>query len=385
MFINIKLMWRSNCLNPRVSDDDKDSKTEAPSAKRLSEAHAKGQFARAPELTLAFTLSAAIATLGLAAHEAADKVARLAVTVFSRLGELRLQGDEVPAVGVMAITTFVSVALPVVLATAFVVILAGGIQSGFQLTPEAMQLNFDRFNPIAGLARMFSRKIWVTASLDLLKVVAVFACLAAATSTIFGDALFSAPVETVYLANFMQTSALSLLWRSLGAIAVIAALSYAYELYQANQQLMMSRQDVKDERSQTDGNPLMKAAMRRMARRLLQKTMMEAVPTADVIVANPTHFAVALRYEKGTDAAPAIVAKGENRHALRIKALGAQHGVPIVENRAVARLLYATGNVGQPIPQDMFEAVAEILAFVYRTYRYYYFTLPSRRAAAVAL
>ena len=130
------------------------------------------------------------------------------------------------------------------------------------------------------------------------------------------------------------------------------------------------------------GNPLVKAAMRRFARRLLQKQMMDAVPTADVIVANPTHFAVALRYERGTDAAPVIVAKGENRHALRIKELGAQHGVPIVENRPVARLLYATGKVGEPIPQDMFEAVAEILAFVYRTYRYYYFTLPSRRAAA---
>jgi flagellar biosynthetic protein FlhB len=233
------------------------------------------------------------------------------------------------------------------------------------------------------LARIFSGKIWVTASLDLLKVVAVFGCLAAATSKIFTDVIFSAPVETLYLANFMHTSAMSLMWRFLGAIAVIAAFSYAYELYKANQELMMSRQEVKDERSQSDGNPLVKAAMRRLARRLLQKQMMDAVPTADVIVANPTHFAVALRYERGSDAAPVIVAKGEDRNALRIKELAAQHGVPIVENRPVARLLYATGKVGQPIPQEMFEAVAEILAFVYRTYRYYYFTLPSRRAAAL--
>jgi flagellar biosynthetic protein FlhB len=367
-----------------LSAEEQDSKTEAPSAKRLSEAHSKGQFARAPELTLVFTLAAALFTFGLAAREASDKMMRLAVVIFGRLGELRVQGDEVPAVAELAMTTFVSIALPVVLATALAAILAGGVQSGFQLTPEAMQPNFERFNPIAGLGRIFGKKIWVTAALDLLKVIAVFACLAAATSKIFSDVIFSAPVELLYLANFLHTSAMSLMWRFLGAIAVIAAMSYAYELYQSNQELMMSRQEVKDEHKQSDGNPLVKAAMRRFARRLLQKQMMDAVPTADVIVANPTHFAVALRYERGTDAAPVIVAKGENRHALRIKELGALHGVPIVENRPVARLLYATGKVGEPIPQDMFEAVAEILAFVYRTYRYYYFTLPSRRAAALS-
>jgi len=367
-----------------VSAEDQDSKTEAPSAKRLAEALSKGQFARAPELTLAFTLGAALFSLGLAAREAADKVTQLALAIFGHLGELRVQGDEVPPVAVLAMTTFVSIALPVVLATAFAAILAGGIQSGFQLTPEALSFNFDRFDPIAGLGRIFSGKVLVTASLDLLKVLAVFACLAAAAAKIFTDIIFSAPVETLYLANFMHTTAMSLMWRFLGAIAVIAALSYAYELYKANQELMMSRQELKDERSQTDGNPLVKAAMRRLARRLLQKKMLDAVPTADVIVANPTHFAVALRYERGADAAPVIVAKGEDRHALKIKELAALHGVPIVENRPVARLLYATGKVGQPIPQDMFEAVAEILAFVYRTYRYYYFTLPSRRAAAVS-
>jgi len=367
-----------------VSAEDQDSKTEAPSAKRLAEALSKGQFARAPELTLVFTLGAALFSLGLAAREAADKIAQLSIAIFGRLGELRVQGDEVPPVAVLAMTTFVSIALPVVLATAFAAILAGGMQSGFQLTPEAMAFNFDRFDPIAGLGRIFSGKVLVTASLDLLKVLAVFACLAAAASKIFTDIIFSAPVETLYLANFMHSTAMSLMWRFLGAIAVIAALSYAYELYKANQELMMSRQELKDERSQTDGNPLVKAAMRRLARRLLQKKMMDAVPTADVIVANPTHFAIALRYERGADMAPVIVAKGEDRHALRIKELAAQHGVPIVENRPVARLLYATGKVGQPIPQDMFEAVAEILAFVYRTYRYYYFTLPSRRAAAVS-
>jgi flagellar biosynthesis protein FlhB len=248
-----------------------------------------------------------------------------------------------------------------------------------------MEPNLGRLNPVAGLQRLFSGRIWSTAALDVLKVSAVFACLAFAGSTIFNDVIFSAPVEPLYLGHFLRESALSLILRFLGALVIIGGLSYAYEFYKARRELMMSRQDLKDERAQTDGNPLVKAAMRRMARRLLQKQMMDAVPTADVVVANPTHFAVALRYDRGTDAAPVVVAKGEDRQAIRIKELAALHGVPMVENRPVARLLYASGRVGEVIPREMFEAVAEILAFVYRTYRYYYFTLPTRRAARSSL
>ena len=367
-----------------MSDQDQDSKTEAPSAKRLSEARSRGQFARSSELTLALTLLAALFAVGLALKEAAVKVSVLAVTVFGQLGQLHLQGQELPPVVILALSTFASIALPLVFATGLAAILAGGIQSGFQLTPEAMALNFSRFDPMAGLARIFSSKIAINGTKDLLKVIAIFGCLAAAGAKIFSDPIFSAPVGSLYLAHFLQESAMALMWRFLGAISVIAALSYSYELYRSHQDLKMTRQEVKEERISADGNPQVKAAFRRLSRRLLQRQMLASIPTADVIIANPTHFAVALRYDRGTDSAPVIVAKGENRLALRIKELGLLHGVPTVENKAVARFLYATGKVGQPIPQDMFEAVAEILAFVYRTYRYYYFSLPSRRAAAQA-
>lgn len=365
--------------------EDRDSKTEAPSAKRLAEAQAKGQFARAPEITLAFVLTAAVFSIGLAANDAARRICHLATETFARLGEVKQHSDGVPDTVWLSASTFTAIACPVVLVSAVAAILAGGMQSGFQLTPGAMEPNLGRLNPVAGLQRLFSGRIWSTAALDVLKVSAVFACLAFAGSTIFNDVIFSAPVEPLYLGHFLRESALSLILRFLGALVIIGGLSYAYEFYKARRELMMSRQDLKDERAQTDGNPLVKAAMRRMARRLLQKQMMDAVPTADVVVANPTHFAVALRYDRGTDAAPVVVAKGEDRQAIRIKELAALHGVPMVENRPVARLLYASGRVGEVIPREMFEAVAEILAFVYRTYRYYYFTLPTRRAARSSL
>jgi len=142
---------------------------------------------------------------------------------------------------------------------------------------------------------------------------------------------------------------------------------------------MMTRQEVKEERKQAEGDAHTKAAMRRMARRLIQKQMLSAVKTADVVLTNPTHYAVALKYERGTDQAPVVLAKGENRFAQRIKALAAEHGVPVVENKPVARLLFAMGKVGEAIPSELYQAVAEILAVVYRTHRYYFHRLKTRR------
>jgi flagellar biosynthetic protein FlhB len=146
----------------------------------------------------------------------------------------------------------------------------------------------------------------------------------------------------------------------------------------------MTKQEVKDEHKSTEGDGHTKAAMRRMARRLMQKQMLSAVQTADVVVTNPTHYAVALKYERGIDLAPVGWAMGGDRFALRSKARAAEHGVPTVENRPVARFLFATGKVGEPIPAELFQAVAEILAVVYRTHRYYFHCLKARRLAPAA-
>ena len=146
----------------------------------------------------------------------------------------------------------------------------------------------------------------------------------------------------------------------------------------------MTREEVKDERRNAEGDALVKNALRRMARRLEQKQMLSAVPTADVIVTNPTHYAVALKYERGRDQAPVVLAKGENQFARRIKALAAEHGVPTVENKPVARLLFAMGEVGATIPPQLYQAVAEILAVVYRTHRYYFHELKTRRLTRTA-
>jgi len=198
------------------------------------------------------------------------------------------------------------------------------------------------------------------------------------------DPLFHAPMEVAYLARFLSHATAQFLSWICGAMVIIATASFSYQHHKTEKDLRMTKQEVKDEMRQQEGDPMVKGHRRRLARRLMQRQMLEAVPNADVVVTNPTHFAVALKYERGKDAAPVVLAKGEGRFALRIKALAQENGVPTIENKPLARMLYKIGTVGEAVPAEVYQAVAAILAFVYRTHRYYFYTLRARRATAEA-
>ncbi len=363
-------------------EHDQEQKTEQPTEKHLTEAMEHGQFARSPELQLAFTLAAALAVFSLTAGSAAQELGALAVNTFSRLGGTDLTIDNAPAeLGSLAVGLG-RLLLPLLLACVAAALLAGGIQSGFQLTPKAFGVHWERLDAIAGFRKLWSKSTLAHCGLDVLKLLAVGAALYGAVKGVVNDPLFHAPVEAAYLGQFLHHAALAFLGRLLLAVGLIAAVSYAYEIFRTRRDLMMTRQELKDERRNQEGDALLKAVRRRLARRLLQKQMLSAVPTADVVITNPTHYAVALKYERATDAAPVVLAKGENRFARRIREIAAEHEVPMVENPPVARVLYALGRVGEAIPAELYQAVAEILALVYRTHRYYFFRLRARRAEA---
>jgi flagellar biosynthetic protein FlhB len=364
-----------------MGDHDQDSKTEAASEKKLSEAHERGQFAKAPELTVLFPLAAMLGVFVLTAKSAARDVAEYAVMMFSRFTVTQVHHDTVMTeIGDVMLTT-ARVALPFLFAIVGGILLAGGFQSGFRLTPEVVTFKLDGLNVVAGFGRIFSKTVLIKAGIDLLKLIAIGFALWLGARGLMMDPLFSAPVEAAYLGQFLSTATILFLTRLLFALGIVAAISYGYEKFKISRELMMTKEEVKEERKQAEGDAHTKAAMRRMGRRLIQKQMLAAVKTADVVVTNPTHFAVALKYERGKDQAPVILAKGENRFAQRIKALAAEHGVPTVENKPVARLLFAMGKVGESIPAELYSAVAGILAVVYRTHRYYFYSLKARRLA----
>ncbi len=367
-----------------MSDTDQDQKTEQPTGKRLAEAAERGQFARSAELGILFPLAAVLGVLVMTLPSVARDIAEYSISIFTRFAFTPVNIDTIPVQisGVMKVAAIALV--PVLIGCLVGVVLSGGLQSGFRISSKAVGFKPESLNPVTGFGRIFSKDAAIRAGIDLLKLGGIGATLYFGTRTLIYDPLFSAPVESAYLGQFLHNSTLLFLGRLLVALSVVAAISYAYEKYKTNRDMMMTKQEVKDEAKQSEGDGRTKSAMRRMARRLLQKQMLSAVPTADVIVTNPTHFAVALKYERGLDKAPVILAKGDNRMARRIKAIAAEHGVPMVENKPVARLLFALGKVGESIPAELYQAVAGILAVVYRTHRYYFHRLKARRLEALA-
>lgn len=365
-----------------MADHDQEQKTEQPTEKRLSEAHERGQFAKSHEITVLFAFAAFLAVLGFTAQAVSHDVAEYAAGMFTSFASTPIARDTVTVQLSEALLTTSRALAPLLLGVVGATLLAGGVQSGFRLSPKAVVFKLDGLDMAKGLGRIFSKSVFAKAGIDLLKLGAIGTALWLGARGLMFDPLFSAPVEAAYLGQFLHHATLLFLTRLVLALGIVAAVSYGYEKFKISRELMMTREEVKEEHRQAQGDMHMKSAMRRMARRLMQKQMLAAVKTADVVVTNPTHFAVALKYERGQDRAPIVLAKGENRFAQRIKALAAEHGVPTVENKPVARLLFAMGKVGETIPAELYQAVAQILAVVYRTHRYYFHRLKARRLEA---
>lgn len=368
----------------RMAETDQDQKTEQATEKKLSEAFDRGQFARSPELTVLMLLGAFVGVMGFTAKAASRDIADYAVGIFSRFGTIKVEQDSVVGQLSEAMLTSGRALMPMLLACVGAAVLSGGLQSGFRMSPNAISFKPENLDPMAGFGRIFNKSAYVKAGVDALKLTAIATALYLGARGLMLDPLFSTPVEAAYLGQFLQSSTLIFLSRLIFALGIVTAISYGYEKFKTSREMMMTRQEVKDEHKSAEGNMQAKSAMRRMARRLMQKQMLSAVATADVVVTNPTHFAVALKYERGKDKAPVILAKGENRFAQRIKALAAEHGVPTVENKPVARMLFAMGKVGETIPAELYQAVAGILAVVYRTHKYYFHRLKARRLESIA-
>ena len=367
-----------------MADIDQDQKTELPTEKKLSEAMDRGQFARSPELGALLLLCATLGAFGFTAKTASRDIAEYSVGIFTRFASTPVHSDTITVQLSEALFTGGRALAPILSACIVAALLSGGLQSGFRMSPEAIGFKPERLDPIAGFGRIFNKSAYVRSGVDILKLVSIGTALYLGVRGLMHDQLFSAPVEAAYLGQFLSHATVIFLSRLIFALGIVTAISYAYEKFKTSREMMMTRQEVKDEHKNAEGSTQAKAAMRRMARRLMQKQMLDAVATADVVVTNPTHFAIALKYERGKDAAPVILAKGENRFAQRIKALAAEHGVPTVENKPVARLLFAMGKVGETIPAELYQAVAGILAVVYRTHRYYFHRLKSRRLEPAA-
>ena len=215
----------------------------------------------------------------------------------------------------------------------------------------------------------------------VIKLAVVIALTYGQVMRVLEDPIFASTVNAARIADFLTQTATSITLRVTVALCVIASADYGYQFWRNRQDLMMTRDEVAEEQKNTEGNPQIKAAMRRRRQRQSQRKMLQEVPTADVVVTNPTHFAVALRYDRKAMKAPRVVAKGSRLNALRIKEIAKQHQVPVIENKPLARMLFKHARVGGEIPAQFYAAVAELLAYVYRVNRYRYYTEQNRSAS----
>jgi flagellar biosynthetic protein FlhB len=226
---------------------------------------------------------------------------------------------------------------------------------------------------VEGFSRIFSFRSAVPTGLSMIKIAIVGAVCWSAVRNILKDPIFFTVLGPSEIARFLCDSSFQVGTRVILVLGAIAGADYGYQFWRTNRDLMMTKEELKEEIKNTEGDPQIKARRRRR-RTKSQRQMLQDVPKADVVLTNPTHLAIALRYDRKTMKAPKIVAKGSRLNALRIREVAAQHQIPILENKPLARMLFKYGRVGSEIPAELYAAVAEVLAWVYRVNRFRYYS-----------
>lgn len=353
-----------------MADSDKSSRTEPATEKRKAEARKQGQVAISRDVGTAAILLASASFLAVTVPLAMQRLTEITRHGLSlSFDESFLKALTVERIHTIVVDTGVTTLTLILPLLGLIMVVGTGAslaQTGLIWRTNAFSLKWDRLNPIAGLGKLLSMRSIMELLKGLLKI-----------GIITGVGLFTARHDLLMVPTLMDYDlhaslqvAGKLVFKVsigvIGALAVIAGLDYLYQRYEWERDLRMTKEEIKEEHKAAEGDPLIRSRVRSAQRDLAKKRMMAAVKTADVVVTNPTHIAVALKYDATKAAAPFVVAKGAGFVAERIRELARHHGVAVVENKFVARTLYKLVDIGKEIPSNLYRAVAEILAFVYR-------------------
>ena len=339
-------------------------KTEEPTAKKRADAKKKGQVGKSQEINAAFVMMAGFVILYNLGGNALQEIMTYSSSIF---GHLVMETDEesVMQLFISIIIVLAKTSLPMMVFIMIIGLAINFFQVGLNFNTEAIGFKPDKLNPINGFGRIFSKRSLVELVKSIIKIVVI--------GFFIYDYMVAEILQMpklIFLELGEATDKISsvifmLAFKILGVFFVMAAADLYYQKWQTTQDLKMSKQDIKDEFKQTEGDPQIKGKIKSKQRQMAMARMMQEVPQADVIVTNPTHFAVAMSYKPGM-AAPIVVAKGQDHVAQRIKEIAREHKVPIVENKPLARALFAAVEIGDSIPQELYKVVAEVLAYVYK-------------------
>ena len=339
-------------------------KTEEPTAKKREDARKKGQVGKSQELNTAFVLLMGFFMLKILWDTIYLNIADYTKYILSHPTQT-VDTETVIQLFLGIVELLAKTSFPIMLAIMFIGLGINFFQVGLNFNTEAMEPKLDKLNPINGFGRIFSKRALVEMVKSIFKIIVIGAAL----YVVLVDHVLSSP-QFIFFG--LETSLgqiadiiFNMAFKICGLILVLGVLDLAYQKWQTTQDLKMTKQEVKDEFKQSEGDPQIKGKITQKQRQMAMARMMQEVPKADVIVTKPTHFAVALEYHKGM-VAPIVLAKGQDLVAQRIKEIAREAGVAIVENKPLARALFASTEIGDSVPQELYQAVAEVLAYVYR-------------------
>jgi flagellar biosynthetic protein FlhB len=343
-----------------------ENRTEKATPKKRQEARQKGQVARSVDANGAIVMMAAVIALSAFGPMMYQRMAEATVTILDLIKDPSVVDKK--NIGELFVTVgghAFAGAAPVVIVCAIAGVVANVLQIGFKPSPKALKADFKKLNPMNGFKQMFSPNTAVEGVKSILKISAVGLIVFIALFPQLDEmaALIGMPAQALF--PYLCELILHIAQRAALAYLAIAAADFFWQRYRFEKQLRMDKEEVKQEHKQQELPNEVKGAQRRRAMELARARMMDAVPTADVVVTNPTHFSVALKYDADKPA-PVVVAKGTDHLALRIRREAADHGVMVVPDPPLARALYASVDVGRMIPEEMFAAVAQLLAYVYK-------------------
>jgi flagellar biosynthetic protein FlhB len=341
-------------------------KTEKATPKKLSEARQKGQIARSSDLPGALILLAIFSSFMMLGGYYKKHVLGLFGNLFEDWLTMELTTENVMTLLLDVSVEILMFLLPIFAIAMLIGIIGNIMQFGFLLTGEPLKMKLEKVNPLKGFKQIFSMRTVVEGLKSILKllVIGIFVFMAIRKDWERILSLTTLPIEQIF--SYVAGLTMKIGLQVSAMLVVLAFADYFYQRYEHAKSLKMSKQDIKDEHKKTEGDPIIKGRIREKQRRMALQRMMQEVPKADVVITNPTHFAIALKYDASNMEAPTIIAKGMDHVALRIKEIAKENGVITMENKPLARALYERAEIGDVIPGDLFQAVAEVLAYVYK-------------------
>ncbi|MFA6107333.1 MAG: flagellar biosynthesis protein FlhB [Candidatus Latescibacterota bacterium] len=352
-----------------MAEESFQEKTEQATPRRREEARRKGQVARSNELSSVAILAVGLLALSWLGASMLRQMAAFTVDVLTNGLTQQLDLLSLPALAVDWATRGALIAAPMVVLLSVAALGVNYAQVGVLFAGEPLTPKFNRIDPLAGAQRLLSSRGLVELAKSLFKVGAVTYLTWLTITAELGNFVTFVDLGVGQILTLCGAATLKLGYRITLLLLVMAVLDYAFQRWDYERGLRMTRQEVREEMKQQEGDPVIRARIRSVQREMSRRRMMADVKTADVVVTNPTHLAVALRYDPEAMTAPRVVAKGQRLVAERIKELARQAGVPLVENKPLAQALFRAVRIGDEIPEALFKAVAEVLAFVFRLRR----------------